>query len=76
MPRTEHAWFRAKRYGYGWGLPLTWQGWVVLVAYTAVMAVGGIWFARNPGAFVAIMLGASAVLVWICWATGEPPRLR
>jgi hypothetical protein len=21
-------WFRAKRYGMGWGLPLAWQGWV------------------------------------------------
>jgi hypothetical protein len=30
---TKKPWFRQKRYGYGWGLPLTWQGWLLLVAY-------------------------------------------
>jgi hypothetical protein len=23
------VWFIAKRYGWGWGLPCAWQGWVV-----------------------------------------------
>ena len=26
-------WFRAKKLGYGAGLPFKWQGWVLLVAY-------------------------------------------
>ena len=26
------AWFRAKRIGYGAGLPFKWQGWVLLLA--------------------------------------------
>jgi len=26
-------WFPAKRYGWGWGLPCRWQGWVVLLIY-------------------------------------------
>lgn len=26
----KKIWFPAKRYGWGWGLPVTWQGWVVL----------------------------------------------
>lgn len=29
----KHAWFRAKKYGYGWGLPATWQGWTIFIAY-------------------------------------------
>jgi len=26
-------WFRAKRYGFGWGLPLAWQGWVFFLLW-------------------------------------------
>jgi hypothetical protein len=33
-------WFRAKRYGYGAGLPVKWQGWVLIASYVAVL--GGI----------------------------------
>src|SRR3546814_6692541 len=28
----ERPWFRAKRHGYGAGLPIAWQGWVMLAA--------------------------------------------
>lgn len=33
----DGAWFRPKRYGYGAGLPLRWQGWAVLAGYIAVL---------------------------------------
>ncbi|WCT72450.1 hypothetical protein PQ455_12480 [Sphingomonas naphthae] len=33
----EHAWFAPKRFGYGAGLPIRWQGWAVLAAYVGVM---------------------------------------
>jgi len=35
----NNYWFRAKRYGWGWGLPITWQGWVVFVVCTLVMSL-------------------------------------
>jgi hypothetical protein len=39
--RKEGAWFAAKRYGYGAGFPITWQGWTLLGAYTvAVLGIG------------------------------------
>lgn len=31
-------WFRAKRYGIGAGLPIKWQGWVLLLSYILAMA--------------------------------------
>ncbi len=31
----DGAWFAAKRYGYGSGLPLRWQGWMVMAAMLA-----------------------------------------
>ena len=30
MQRNDKYWFPAKRYGWGWGPPNNWQGWVVL----------------------------------------------
>jgi hypothetical protein len=31
MPDPPRYWFPAKTYGWGWGLPSTWEGWLVLV---------------------------------------------
>lgn len=30
-------WFRAKRFGYGAGLPYKWQGWVLLISHMAAI---------------------------------------
>jgi hypothetical protein len=30
-------WFRAKRFGYGAGLPCKWQGWVLLTGHMALI---------------------------------------
>jgi hypothetical protein len=32
--------FPAKRYGYGWVLPIHWQGWIVLLAYVILVLAG------------------------------------
>jgi hypothetical protein len=69
-------WFRAKHYGYGWGLPATWQGWAVFGGYLAVvllpLAFG------NTGAWVSLVAFALATpaLVWVSYRKGEPPRWR
>ena len=38
----DQAWFAAKRYGYGAGLPVRWQGWAVLGGYVAAVALIGL----------------------------------
>ncbi len=38
----DGAWFTAKRYGYGAGLPIAWQGWLLLAGYLAVLS-GLLW---------------------------------
>jgi hypothetical protein len=35
----DGAWFAAKRYGYGAGLPIAWQGWAVIGGYIAALAL-------------------------------------
>jgi hypothetical protein len=71
-------WFPAKRYGWGWGPPVTWQGWVVLAAYAACIGAGALVIspARRPAVFVAYVALLSVLLTAVCWAKGEPPRWR
>lgn len=79
-PDTDRPkyWFPAKRYGWGWGCPCTWQGWLVLAAYLILLPLA-IWMfppERTLPGFVVSVSGLSAVLVAICWWKGEPPRWR
>jgi hypothetical protein len=39
----EGPWFRAKKFGYGAGLPFKWQGWVLLLGHMG--AICGLAFA-------------------------------
>jgi len=54
-------WFAAKRFGYGAGLPIAWQGWVILLGYIAVM-VGLAWLVETGGSGVRIVSIAAMVL--------------
>ena len=42
-PSYKKIWFPAKCYGLGWGLPVAWQGWVVLVGYLILLLAGMVW---------------------------------
>ena len=71
-------WFPAKRYGWGWGLPSRWQGWVVLAIYAVLLVVGivGLHPGTTQSSFVVYVAGVTALLVLVCWWKGEPPRWR
>jgi hypothetical protein len=79
MEKKENTyWFPAKRYGWGWGFPSAWQGWVVLVTFIAVVSL--LPFVISPSEhvvlFFAAISGSAAVLIGVCYAKGEPPRWR
>ena len=78
MNGNSGYWFRAKRYGWGWGLPMAWQGWVVLALFIGLLLAGAVVLlpARRHGAFAAYMAALSALLFAVCWRKGEPPRWR
>ena len=79
MPTDEPAaWFPAKRYGWGWGPPRRWQGWVVLATYVAAMGAGPFFLNLHPpaAAFFAYVAAATAVFIAVCWWKGERPRWR
>jgi hypothetical protein len=72
------TWFKAKTFGWGWGLASTWQGWLVYSAY-AMLALGG-WRVFPPRhhlpAFLVWTAGITLLLVAICYLKGEKPRWR
>ncbi len=77
MNEAPRYWFPAKRYGWGWGPPVTWQGWLVTIAWVATVFVGSLMLApRRPLAFAAFTGAMVLVMVAVCLAKGEPPRWR
>ena len=68
-------WFPVKRYGWGWGLPVRWQGWLVFVSYLALMGAALYYFMgqRNGVGLLASTLVLTLVLVVIVFAKGERP---
>lgn len=77
-PPVSAYWFPAKRYGWGWGLPIAWQGWVVFAAFFALVIAGVFLFPphRAPVNFVVYVVALSCLLIIVCWLKGEPPRWR
>lgn len=76
MSAKPRVWFPAKRYGWGWGVPCAWQGWMVLVAYLALVATVSVLLADRPGPLSTTVGVASLVLIGVCRVKGEPPRWR
>jgi hypothetical protein len=71
-----HAWFPTKRYGYGWGPPRRWQGWLVLLAYFGAL-FGNLPLSRErPAWFMLYAVVLTALLLGICYWKGEAPRWR
>jgi hypothetical protein len=78
MQTNSDYWFPAKRYGWGWGFPSAWQGWLVLVTFFALLFFGIYLFPprQSLAAFLLYVVAISVVLLGVCWLKGEPPRWR
>ncbi len=78
MEEKKDIWFPALTYGYGWGIPVKWQGWVVMAAYI-ILITAGTFFIDSPKKlllFYAYSLILTLALIFICWLKGEKPRWR
>jgi len=76
----EKLWFKRRLYGWGW-VPARWQGWFVILIFIALLVWNGftldesveptktqlLWFLGRTVVLV-------AVLLFVCWKTGEKPR--
>jgi len=76
-PTEQKYWFPAKRFGWGWGLPGTWQGRLVLVLwFAAFMAANRYLLPPNIYARLAFTAATVGMLLAVCYKKGEPPRWR
>jgi hypothetical protein len=75
---TQRYWFPAKRYGWGWGLPRTWEGWLAIALFLGLIIAGTMLFPPRAMLFsyLAYVLVLSVLFLSVCWLTGEPPRWR
>jgi drug/metabolite transporter (DMT)-like permease len=77
----KNIWFKAKEYGWGW-YPVTWQGWLVLVVFVALMIANA--FRLNgssradtiPVEFLVETVVLVGILIGICFWKGEKPGWR
>jgi len=75
----KKIWFPAKKYGFGWGFPITWQGWTVLLSYILLILVGSrsvTGSTSKVGFFIVYVVFLTAVLIFICWKKCEKTGWR
>ena len=79
----KKPWFKAKKFGWGWSLPLTWQGWVVLLLYIAFIVfdflrIDSISHSASDTVinFIPDVFIASLILLLIAYLKGEKPKWR
>jgi hypothetical protein len=65
----KQPWFSQRRFGYGSGLPVRWQGWAVLAVYALLIYLA----VQFLGALLKMILivGATLVLAAICYQRTE-----
>ena len=75
----KRFWFpvRPARNGWGWGLPLVWQGWAVFLLFF-VLLIGGIIVLAPYGAVVLIIYSCvlGGILLAVALWKGEPQSMR
>ena len=77
-PGEKKIWFPAKKYGWGWGPPNCWQGWLVLVIYIGLAITGALLI--NPAKHLLLFISYMVLLVLLLCVVGllkgEKPRWR
>jgi hypothetical protein len=76
QPNESKVWFPAKRYGWGWGPPTCWQGWVVFAVWAALLCGGALLLMPNTALFVLYAAILAIALIIVCLLKGEKPRWR
>lgn len=72
-------WFKAKLYGWGWA-PAKWQGWAVLGVYMVFLLALSFRLKEVAApkevfhTFILPIFLITAILIAICYKTGEKPR--
>jgi hypothetical protein len=65
----DPEWFAPKRFGYGAGLPISWQGWAVTLVYAAAVIGVCLAFKDRPLQLLAVVIPLTVALLTICART-------
>jgi lipoprotein signal peptidase len=77
--KNKDIWFPAKKYGIGWGFPVTWQGWVVSLSYLLIVLGGSFILTDTPRSkmlFLSFIFILTFLFVYICIKRGEKFKWR
>jgi hypothetical protein len=69
---NRRFWFHAKKFGWGWGMPATWQGWMTYVAYLALI-LGCLVSTQAELRRVVCIVSISVLLIIVVILKGERP---
>ncbi|MBL7016834.1 MAG: hypothetical protein ISR84_04675 [Kiritimatiellales bacterium] len=78
MSEKKKIWFPAKTYGWGWGPPVCWQGWVVFLVFAVLLIAAPTLLPPDQHmiGYFTYIIGLVAALLFVCWKTGEKPKWR
>jgi hypothetical protein len=62
-------WFAPKRYGYGAGMPISWQGWALTIGFVGLAILLSIGLAKNPLQLIAGLAPVTIAFMVICART-------
>ena len=74
MTEKKQNWFPIRRSGLGWGLPCSWQGWVVLLIYIVlVVDPPGIIPLQEEPMFYSVYVGILTLMLIgiVSWKSGR-----
>lgn len=73
MNGEGHYWFRAKRFGLGWGLPCSWQGWTFFWIWLGVLIICALKLIHGrPLLFALVLAIMTLIFVAVCYVKGQP----
>ena len=78
----DPEWFAAKRYGYGAGRPIRWQGWAVTAGFVVLVGLASLLARYSWIGFISVLVMLTATFIAITaqttrggwrWRWGEKP---
>lgn len=62
-------WFAPKRYGYGAGRPISWQGWALTSAFIILAVPAGLLARYSPTSSISVLFILTVAFTLICMRT-------
>lgn len=65
----DGEWFAPKRFGYGTGLPISWEGWAILAGYIALVIIAAVLLRHQTFQLIAMLVPLTIAFLVICART-------